>query len=60
LKIKIFRENPFNPQLKTHSLSGKEKDCWAFWVDYHYRIKFVFLNNAETLFLDVGLHDIYI
>jgi len=41
---KIFRENPFYPFLGTHKLSGKEKECWAFWVDYRYRIKFIFLS----------------
>ena len=25
-KIKIFRENPFHPQLKTHHLAGKERE----------------------------------
>jgi mRNA-degrading endonuclease YafQ of YafQ-DinJ toxin-antitoxin module len=59
LKIKIFRENPFNPQLRTHPLSGKEKECWAFWIDYYYRIKFIFLDSDEILFLDIGTHDIY-
>ncbi len=59
LKIKIFKENPFHPQLRTHPLLGKEKECWAFWIDYHFRIKFIFLNNKEVLFLDIGLHDIY-
>ncbi len=59
LRIKIFEENSFDPRLKTHSLSGKEKECWAFWVDYHYRIKFIFLNDEEVLFLDVGTHGIY-
>jgi mRNA-degrading endonuclease YafQ of YafQ-DinJ toxin-antitoxin module len=42
-KEKIFRENPFDPRLKTHKLHGKEKECWAFWIDYKYRIKFIFL-----------------
>ena len=58
-KINIFRENPFNPRLKTHPLSGKEKECWVFWIDYTYRIKFVFLSDKEVLFLDIGTHDIY-
>jgi mRNA-degrading endonuclease YafQ of YafQ-DinJ toxin-antitoxin module len=58
-KIKLFKENPFDPRLRTHSLSGKEKECWAFWIDYRYRIKFIFLNGNEVLFLDVGTHDIY-
>lgn len=56
---KIFRENPFHPILKTHKLSGKERQSWAFWIDFHYRIKFIFLSAEEVLFLDVGKHDIY-
>ncbi len=59
LRIRTFRENPFNPCLKTHPLSGKEKECWAFWTDFHYRIKFIFLTDKEVLFLDIGTHDIY-
>lgn len=55
----IFIENPFYPTLKTHKLSGKEKESWAFWINYSYRIKFVFLSDKEVLFLDIGTHDIY-
>jgi mRNA-degrading endonuclease RelE of RelBE toxin-antitoxin system len=58
-KEKIFRENPFHPLLKTHKLHGKDKDCWAFWIDYRYRIKFIFLSENKVLFLDIGPHDIY-
>jgi len=58
-KEKIFRRDPFHPILKTHRLSGKEKECWAFWVDYRYRIKFIFLDDKEILFIDIGTHDIY-
>lgn len=56
---KIFRENPFHPILRTHKLSGKEKQSWAFWIDFHYRIKFIFLSDKEVLFLDIGKHHIY-
>jgi mRNA-degrading endonuclease RelE of RelBE toxin-antitoxin system len=49
-KEKIFRENPFDPRLKTHKLHDKEKECWAFWIDYKYRIKFIFLSDEEVLF----------
>lgn len=55
----IFRQSPFDPRLKTHKLSGKDKDCWAFSVTDVYRIKFVFLANEEVLFLDTGTHNIY-
>jgi len=58
-KINIFRENPFDPRLKTHKLHGKDRDCWAFWVDYRYRIKFTFLSEDKVLFLDIGPHNIY-
>jgi mRNA-degrading endonuclease RelE of RelBE toxin-antitoxin system len=58
-KEKIFRKNPFDPRLKTHKLHGKEKECWAFWIDYKYRIKFIFLSDEEVLFLDIGPHGIY-
>ena len=52
----LFRKNPFHPQLKTHKLSGKNKETWAFWITYFYRIKFIFLSSGEVLFLDVGTH----
>lgn len=55
----IFRENPFDPRLKTHKLSGKDKKCWAFSITDSYRIKFIFLPNRQILFLEIGLHDIY-
>lgn len=58
-KERIFRQNPFDPRLKTHKLSGKDKNCWAFWITDVYRIKFMFLSNEEILFLDIGTHDIY-
>lgn len=58
-KEAIFREQPFAPILKTHKLSGKEKEAWAFSIDYSYRIKFIFLTEEKVLFLDVGTHNIY-
>jgi len=58
-KEKIFRENPLHPLLRTHKLHGKDKDCWAFWIDYKFRIKFIFLSDNEVLFLDIGPHSIY-
>ncbi len=58
-RINIFIKNPFNPRLRTHPLSGKLENYWAFWIDYSYRIKFIFLANEEVLFLDIGTHSIY-
>ncbi len=58
-KEKIIREDLFDPRLRTHKLHGKDKSSWAFWIDYTYRIKFIFLDEEEVLFLDVGTHEIY-
>ena len=58
-KEKIFRKNCFDPRLKTHKLHGKEKEVWAFSINHHYRIKFIFLSEKEVLFLDIGTHEIY-
>jgi mRNA-degrading endonuclease YafQ of YafQ-DinJ toxin-antitoxin module len=58
---KVFRENPFHPTLKTHSLHGKYKEFWAFSIDNSYRIMFKFLNTAKTeaVFINIGVHNIY-
>ena len=58
-KEKIFKDDLFHPVLKTHKLSGKDKECWAFWINYSYRIKFTFSDDGDVLFLDIGTHDIY-
>ena len=58
-KEKAFRENPFNPQLKTHKLSGKLKNFWSFSIDYKYRIIFEFANKNTVYFHSVGNHEIY-
>ena len=56
---KIFRENCFAPQLKTHKLTGDLKDYWAFSVTYFDRILLRFINNKEVIFYKIGSHEIY-
>ncbi len=58
-KEEIFKNNLFDLRIKTHKLFGKEKEYSVFWINYSYRIKFIFLNDEEVLFLDIGTHDIY-
>lgn len=57
-KDKIFRENPYHPGLQTHKLGGALEGLWAFWVTKNYRVLFEFIKD-ETIFYDVGTHDIY-
>lgn len=55
----LFREDPFHPILNTHKLHGKDKEFWAFFIDYRHRIKFVFLEKDAALFMEIGDHNIY-
>lgn len=55
----LFRQNAFDPQLKTHKLKGSLGEYWAFSIDYKYRILFRFEQQGEVGFIDVGDHSIY-
>lgn len=55
----LFRENPFNPKLKTHKLHGTMKEYWAFSIYYDYRIGFTFVDGNLVRFHAVGSHNVY-
>ena len=52
----IFRQNPFDPILKTHRLKGRSE--WAFLITYKIRVIFIFEKDIFR-FLNVGDHSIY-
>lgn len=56
---KIFRENPFDPRLKTHKLSGKLAKFYSFSISYHWRIVFHVENGNIVIFDNIGTHEIY-
>ena len=58
-KEKIFRKDPFNPQLKTHKLSGKLKEYYSFSLDHQYRIIFELIEKDTVWFHSVGTHEVY-
>lgn len=58
-KIFLFRNNPFNPSLKTHKLKGELKNYHSFSINYQYRVLFEFLSRNKALFYDIGTHEIY-
>ena len=55
----IFKNNPFDPRLKTHKLHGKYSDYWAFSVTSSYRIMFIFSGKDQVVFIDIDDHGIY-
>lgn len=56
---KIFKENCFDPRLKTHKLKGKLRNYWSFSLTHSQRIMFKFLKLGEVIFIDIGSHSIY-
>ena len=58
-KESIFRQNPFDPQLKTHKLKGSFEGYWSFSITQKYRIIFEFQDENVIRFYSIGDHDIY-
>jgi len=56
---KLFKKDPFAPKLKTHKLTGKLKNLWAFSINYKDRVIFEFMGKGKVLFYKIGSHDIY-
>jgi addiction module RelE/StbE family toxin len=55
-KLETFRNNPFDPKLRTHKLSGKLKDLWSFTVEFDLRVVFHFVDDQRAYFIDIGTH----
>jgi addiction module RelE/StbE family toxin len=56
-KLDMFADNPFEPKLRTHKLSGKMKHLWAFSLGYDLRVVFIFEEEDKVLLIDIGTHD---
>ncbi|HAC65029.1 MAG TPA: type II toxin-antitoxin system mRNA interferase toxin, RelE/StbE family [Cyanothece sp. UBA12306] len=56
-KLEVFTNNPFDPSLRTHKLSGKLKDLWSFSIEYDQRVIFYFTDEGNVVFVDIGNHD---
>ena len=56
----IFREDPFDPRLKTHKLKGRLNGFLSFSIGYKYRIIFEFTKDKNVVYFhSVGDRDIY-
>jgi len=57
-QLNRFVQEPFHHTLKTHILSGKLKDCWAFRITYDHRVVFHFIDDqTKAILVDIGKHD---
>ena len=59
IKEELFRQDPFNPILKTHKLKGALDGLWAFSLDYAHRIIFEFDSGGKAYFHEIGDHSVY-
>ena len=58
--VVLLKENPFNSQLKTKSLSGKFIGIYSFRLERDFRTLFKFLSSNEILLFNIGRRkDIY-
>ena len=55
----IFRDDPFDPRLRTHKLKGELADFYSFSVSYQWRIVFHFENKNTVIFDNIGTHEVY-
>lgn len=58
-KITLFKQDVNHPFLKTHKLKGKMRKCYSFYVNYKYRVIFMYDSKNIIALLDVGDHDVY-
>jgi len=56
-RVAIFKENPYDPKLKTHKLSGSMRGWWSFSVEYDVRVVFSFVEPGRVVFVDIGTHE---
>ena len=56
--VSDLRQDPFQPHLKLHPLSGKLAGCHAVSLTHGFRITLtLFITEGEIVLLDIGSHD---
>ena len=56
--FEALKQDPFQPGLGLHQLSGKLSGCHAVRLTYSYRITLtVMITAKEIILLDIGSHD---
>jgi len=59
VRVELFVGDPFDPNLRTHKLSGKLKNLWSFSVENDVRVVFFFTDDKpkKAVFVDLGSHN---
>jgi len=56
-KLELFKNEPFHPSLKTHSLVEDLAGSFAISINYEQRLVFKFLSDTKVVLIDLGTHD---
>jgi len=58
-RLELFINDPYDPKLKTHKLSGKLKGLSSFSIEYDLRVVFYFTKDkpVKAILIDIGSHD---
>ena len=56
-QVEIFLQNPHDPRLRAHKLSGALQDMWSFRVGYDLRVVFFYAGDEKVVFSDIGKHE---
>jgi len=57
-RVSALQQDPFQPGLGLHQLTGKLSGCHAVRLTYSYRITLTLLiSEHEIILLDIGSHD---
>ena len=57
--VELFKDRKNHRRLEVHKLKGVMRGRFAFSVDFHNRIVFIWLSQDEAALLAVGNHGIY-
>ncbi|HJZ05934.1 hypothetical protein A2634_01505 [Candidatus Amesbacteria bacterium RIFCSPHIGHO2_01_FULL_48_32] len=55
-RVGLFKQDPKNPLIKDHALTGTHFGHRAFWITGNIRVIYEKLDENTVLFLDIGTH----
>ncbi len=58
-KIELFKNKENHKSLQVHKLHGYLKHNYSFYVNYKFRIVFIWEGKDKIILLAIGDHDLY-
>ena len=55
-QLRLFKENPKHPSLRTHKLQGGLSNSWSITIERSIRMIY-YVSNNKIVFFVIGTHD---